>query len=103
MKHARADYDRIQDPENKIPMDEPVFLIRGQDAVSQEVVRYWARLNRERGGDIQLSLAAEDQADKMERWPTKKVADADKQSTVRVENAEPIEKPAVPPPAILKK
>lgn len=28
MKHAGEDYNRIQDPENKIPADEPVFLLR---------------------------------------------------------------------------
>lgn len=27
MLHARKDYMRIQDPENKIPQDEPVFLL----------------------------------------------------------------------------
>jgi len=27
MKRAREDYNRIQDPENKIPNGEPVFLI----------------------------------------------------------------------------
>ena len=31
MKHARDDYDRIQDPAGLIPEEEPVFLIRGQD------------------------------------------------------------------------
>lgn len=31
MKHARKDYDRFQDPANKIPEDEPVMLFRAQD------------------------------------------------------------------------
>lgn len=31
MLHAREDYNRIQDPENKIPEDEPVMLFRAQD------------------------------------------------------------------------
>lgn len=31
MLHARQDYNRIQDPENKIPKDEPVILFRAQD------------------------------------------------------------------------
>lgn len=30
MIHARPDYNRIQDPENKIPEDEPVFLLRAK-------------------------------------------------------------------------
>ncbi|MEE8598553.1 MAG: hypothetical protein V3S69_03430 [Dehalococcoidales bacterium] len=31
MKHAREDYNRFQDPLNKIPEDEPVMLFRAQD------------------------------------------------------------------------
>jgi hypothetical protein len=31
MKHARPDYDHIQDPTGKIPADEPVMMFRGQD------------------------------------------------------------------------
>jgi hypothetical protein len=76
MIHARKDYMRIQDPEGKIPEDEPVFLIRGQDAVGAEVVRFWGRLNAERGGDLELSQTAKAQAALMDAWPTKKLADA---------------------------
>lgn len=42
MKHARPDYDRIQDPASLIPEDEPVFLIRGQDRAGAATVRAWA-------------------------------------------------------------
>jgi hypothetical protein len=49
MIHARADYNRIQDPANKIPQDEPVFLLRGQDKVAAATVRVWAVLNDEAG------------------------------------------------------
>lgn len=31
MRHARADYQHIQDPKNKIGQEEPVFLFRAQD------------------------------------------------------------------------
>ncbi len=31
MRHARQDYNRIQDPEGKIGEDEPVMLFRAQD------------------------------------------------------------------------
>jgi hypothetical protein len=31
MIHARADYNRIQDPAGKIGAEEPVFLMRAQD------------------------------------------------------------------------
>lgn len=47
MIHARKDYDRIQDPDGVIPLDEPVFLVRGQDPVGYLVVREWAQLHAE--------------------------------------------------------
>jgi len=75
MIHARADYNRIQDPANKIPQDEPVFLLRGQDKVAAAAVRVWAALNDEAGGDPEASRLAREHADKMDVWPTKKTAD----------------------------
>ncbi len=75
MYHARADYERIQDPAEKIPADEPVFLIRGQDAAGAAIVRCWADLHEEMGGDPELSKLARDHADRMDAWPTKKAAD----------------------------
>lgn len=47
MFHARDDYNRLQDPDGKIPEDEPVFLIRGQDVVAPSVLRHWVQLYRE--------------------------------------------------------
>lgn len=41
MKHARADYNRIQDPHKKIPDDEPVFLLRGQDMATPAAMGAW--------------------------------------------------------------
>jgi len=77
MKHARKDYNkRIQDNEGRIPANEPVFLIRGQDKVGADTVRAWAKLNREAGGDPSLSTRAMAHARKMEAWPKKKLADA---------------------------
>ena len=75
MKHAREDYNRIQDPEHKIPDDEPVFLIRGQDKVAPSVLRYWAYLNDEEGGDPEASRLTREQANCMECWPVTKLAD----------------------------
>lgn len=76
MIHARADYNRIQDPEGKIPEDEPVFLMRAQDENAAEVVRFWAHLNDKKGGDPKLTAWAMAHADLMDKWPTKKKADA---------------------------
>jgi hypothetical protein len=75
MKHARLDYNRIQDPENKIPEDEPVFLVRGQDQVSGDTVRAWADLNDKAGGDPILSEKARSHANLMDIWAKKKLAD----------------------------
>jgi hypothetical protein len=67
MKHAREDYNRIQDPENKIAEDEPVFLLRAQDKFSPEVVRHWANLVKE-SGDSDLANHVLHWADKMRAW-----------------------------------
>lgn len=68
MRHARKDYDRIQDPDNKIGEDEPVFLIRGQDISAPEVLRFWADENIRNGGDPVATKLTEEWADEMERW-----------------------------------
>lgn len=68
MKHARADYDRIQDPENKIGADEPVFLIRAQDKSAPATLRFWAELNQRNGGDPALSVLARKHANEMDVW-----------------------------------
>lgn len=75
MKHARDDYNRIQDPWGRIHGDEPVFLIRGQDQVGAQAVRVWADLNEGCGGDPALTSLARQHADRMDAWPKKKPAD----------------------------
>lgn len=68
MKHARDDYNRIQDPAGLIPDDEPVFLLRAQDKSAPETLRYWSDENARNGGDLALCQLAEDWADRMEEW-----------------------------------
>jgi len=75
MLHARKDYERIQDPDNKIPEDEPVFLLRAQDQVAAEVVRIWAILHRSRGGGEAIASMAMNWALLMDEWSVKKPAD----------------------------
>jgi hypothetical protein len=75
MKHARDDYDRIQDPAGLIPEDEPVFLIRGQDQIGASTVRLWATLAELAGCDLEIVNKAKRHADKMDAWPKKKIAD----------------------------
>lgn len=76
MKHARTDYDRIQDPAGLIPSDEPVFLIRAKDMVSGDAVRAWADLHEKACGDPAMAIAARNHADLMDAWSAKKLADA---------------------------
>lgn len=80
MKHAREDYNRFQDPENKIPEDEPVFLIRGRDPIAPAVLRYYADMQRSRATRIMargsmemedaldLACVVERHATAMEEW-----------------------------------
>ena len=73
MKHARNDYDRIQDPSGKIPEEEPVFLLRGQDKFAAKAVRAYARLVEAESPEI--AKRAFEQADLMDKWPVKKIPD----------------------------
>ena len=68
MKHAREDYNRIQDPENKIPEDEPVFLLRGQDELAPDLVRTWAIQLFAKGGNPVMAGMALEQSKLMEEW-----------------------------------
>ena len=86
MIHARADYNRIQDPGLDDPglipngctpfaSDEPVFLLRAQDITAPAVVREWADLNEKLGGDPNAIQLARNHADLMESWGHRKLAD----------------------------
>ena len=71
MKHARQDYDRIQDPSGLIPEDEPVFLLRAQDKVAPDIVRKWAARAELAGASKDIVTAANRQADLMAAWQQK--------------------------------
>lgn len=75
MKHAREDYNRIQDPDNKIPADEPVFLLRGQDAIAPLALRLYALKCLLSGVDEDIVIATLQQAKRMNEWPKKKLPD----------------------------
>lgn len=68
MKHARKDYNRIQDPAGLIPEDEPVFLLRGQDIVAPQTVEFWAQFAEEAGAAPDIVSAALRQAREMKNW-----------------------------------
>lgn len=77
MKHARQDYNRIQDPAELIPAEEPVFLLRGQDIHAARTLRYYARLVAQSRGDTAIIAATLEQADAMDAWPAHKCPDLD--------------------------
>lgn len=69
MIHASEDYnDRIQDKEHKIPEDEPVFLLRGQDVLAPSLLLDWASRLRSIGGDPDLVDLVRVQAQRMVQW-----------------------------------
>ncbi len=68
MKHAREDYNRIQDPEGLIPEDEPVFLLRGQDILAPDIIDQWAKDLVEKGGSTSMADMAIEHARAMRIW-----------------------------------
>jgi len=69
MKFGREDYNkRIIDTENKIPVDEPVFLLRAQDKFAPKLLLQWAMEVRLAGGDPKVAAEAEEHAQNMLDW-----------------------------------
>lgn len=75
MKHARDDYDHIQDLSGKIPDNEPVFLLRAQDRLAAGTVAHYAALLATHGLQDNHIHAVLRQAAAMAAWPTKKMPD----------------------------
>ncbi len=68
MKHARKDYDRIQDPAGLIREDEPVFLLRARDLLAPITVMAWVKEGMRIGVDPVTLRLATDQAARMLQW-----------------------------------
>ena len=75
MIHAREDYQRIQDPECLIPADEPVFLLRAQDACAAVAVDAWANAAELSGASREIVASARKQAERMRLWPKHQTPD----------------------------
>ena len=75
MKHARSDYDRIQDPSELIPEDEPVFLLRAQDKLAWHIVKIYAWVAGLAGCSPELVALVRGHAEAMKAWPKKKLPD----------------------------
>ena len=70
MIHARTDYQRIQDPTGKIPQDEPVFLLRGQDSLAPEMLEIYALAAHKAGASPALVDSVYKHAQAMRKWQT---------------------------------
>jgi hypothetical protein len=79
MKFTREDYNRrIIDREGRIPDDEPVFLLRGQDKHAPGTLRFYAGLLEE-SGNIGMAEELRRHAKDMLIWQkSKKVKEPDK-------------------------
>jgi hypothetical protein len=79
MIHARKDYECIQESTGgntlKIPYQEPVFLIRGQDKVGALTVKIWCILAWLVGAKWNIVSMAWRHANAMAKWPKKKLPD----------------------------
>jgi hypothetical protein len=71
MKHARDDYNRIQDPAGIIPDNEPVFLLRGQDICAQAAIGAWVNAASRSGASPEIIKAAIDQIGRIDKWQAK--------------------------------
>jgi len=67
MRHSREDYNDV-DLEQKIPGDEPVFLIRGQDVCAADAIEAWAGIAKDAGADAAIVENARTFAEDVRTW-----------------------------------
>jgi hypothetical protein len=70
MIHAREDYNRFQDPENKIGQDEPVMLFRAHDIHFIGVLTSYASLLEE-NGNTEVANAVREHIELASDWRKK--------------------------------
>ncbi len=68
MRHLRSDYDRFQDPAGKVPDDEPVFLLRGQDPAAGFAVHAYAVSFIAHGGDPEVGARIKEWSKEMKAY-----------------------------------
>lgn len=68
-------YEDIGTEHDPIPANEPVLLIRGQDAFGAMFARMYALFLRTVLGKHQMAASVEKLAVLMDSWPTKKIPD----------------------------
>lgn len=57
----------------KVAPNEPIFVLRAQDALAANIVRQWASLAEIAGAPREKVEEARQLADKMETWPTRRM------------------------------
>ncbi len=60
---------------SKAHPDEPLFVLRAQDALAPNIVRSWASLAEQQGTPPEKVREARELADQMEAWHTTKIPD----------------------------
>ena len=70
MRHARTDYDAIQDTTGQLGFgpEEPVFILRAKDKVAPAAVDAWAEAAQLAGADPGLLEKVRAWADRMRAW-----------------------------------
>lgn len=61
MIHAGTKFQAVQDTSGRIPAAEPVFLVRGQDALAVEVLEHYIDMYQEQPGHDPRILAELDE------------------------------------------
>lgn len=59
----------------KVPPDEPIFILRGQDAIAADMVEKWTIHARALGCNNDKVQEAFAIAEEMRRWHTRKIPD----------------------------
>lgn len=76
MIHQREDYNDIQKLDEKIPKDEPVFLLRAQDELSVPTIEHYISLRRSHyDASDEMATELEVFLSKVRAWTKKKKAD----------------------------
>jgi len=60
---------------DKAGLDEPIFVLRAQDVLADEVVAFWASRARENGVSAEKIREARECAVAMQKWPGRKNPD----------------------------
>lgn len=68
-------YGKVSINKNKIPTDEPIFILRAQDRFAETVIRLYAGMIRILQGDSEMYHSILISADQFNRWGKKKNPD----------------------------